>query len=37
LVSDDGGMFAFGEVHYFGSLPGLGKHVSNIVGMKVRT
>ncbi len=32
-VGNDGGMFAFGDAHYFGSLPGHAIHVSNIVGM----
>ena len=32
LVAKDGGIFSFGDAKYFGSLPGLGIHVSNIVG-----
>ena len=32
LVGDDGGVFVFGG-GFYGSLPGLGIHVSNIVGM----
>jgi sugar lactone lactonase YvrE len=34
LVGSDGGVFAFGNpAGYFGSLPGLGIHVDDIVGM----
>jgi len=35
LVGSDGGVFVFppGGGHYFGSLPGLGVHVDDIVGM----
>jgi hypothetical protein len=32
-VGTDGGLFGFGDAGYFGSLPGLHVHVSNIVGM----
>ena len=32
LVGSDGGVFVFGG-NFYGSLPGLGIHVSNIVGM----
>ena len=31
LVASDGGVFAFGQATFAGSLPGLGVHVSNIV------
>ena len=33
LVGQDGGVFTFGDAHYFGSLPGIGVHVSDVVGM----
>ena len=35
LVGSDGGVFVFGEpgVGFFGSLPGIGVHVNDIVGM----
>ena len=33
LVGADGGIFSFGTAGYFGSVPGLGIHVSDIVGM----
>ncbi len=33
LVGADGGVFAFGDAGFFGSLPGIGIHVSNIVGI----
>ena len=33
LVGSDGGVFTFGDAAYFGSVPGLGVHASNIVGM----
>ena len=33
LVGSDGGVFAFGNAPFVGSLPGLGVRVNNIVGM----
>ena len=33
MVGSDGGVFAFGTAGFKGSLPGLGVHVSNIVGV----
>jgi hypothetical protein len=33
MVGSEGGIFAFGNAHYYGSLPGLGIHVSDIVGI----
>jgi hypothetical protein len=33
MVGKDGGVFAFGNAGFVGSLPGLGVHVSNIVGV----
>jgi hypothetical protein len=33
LVGSDGGVFAFGSGSFSGSLPGLGVHVNNIVGI----
>src|SRR5579875_1178939 len=33
LVGSDGGVFSFGDARYFGSVPGLGVHVSDVVGM----
>jgi len=33
MVGTDGGIFSFGGAPYEGSLPGLGIHVKNIVGM----
>ena len=33
LVGSDGGTFAFGSAPYEGSLPGVGVHVSNVVGI----
>lgn len=33
LVGADGGIFAFGGAQFYNSLPNLGIHVSNIVGM----
>ena len=32
LLGSDGGIFAFGTAPFYGSLPGLGVHVSDIVG-----
>jgi hypothetical protein len=32
LVGSDGGVFAFGNTHFYGSLPGLGIRVSNVRG-----
>ena len=31
MVGNDGGVFAFGDAGFVGSLPGLGIHVTNIV------
>ena len=33
MVGSDGGVFAFGDAGFVGSLPGLGVHVNNIVGI----
>ena len=33
LVGSDGSVYAFGDAPYFGSLPGLGLHASDIVGL----
>ena len=33
IVHPDGGVFSFGSAPFFGSLPGLGIHVNNIVGI----
>jgi hypothetical protein len=33
LVGSDGGVFAYGDTLFFGSLPGLGLKVQNIVGI----
>ena len=33
MVGNDGGIFSFGGAPYEGSLPGLGVHVKNIVGL----
>jgi len=33
LVGSDGSVYSFGDAPYFGSLPGLGLHVSDIVGL----
>jgi len=32
LVASDGGIFAFGDATFFGSLPGLALRVNNVVG-----
>ena len=32
LIGADGGVFAFGDAGFVGSLPALGVHVSDIVG-----
>jgi hypothetical protein len=32
LIGSDGGVFAFGDAGFIGSLPGLGVRVSNVVG-----
>jgi hypothetical protein len=32
LIGADGGLFAYGDAPFQGSLPGIGVHVSNIVG-----
>ena len=33
MVGANGGVYAFGDAHYAGSLPGLGISVSNVVGL----
>ena len=33
LVGSDGSVYSFGDAGYFGSLPGLGVHMSDIVGL----
>jgi len=33
MVGTDGGLFAFGDATFHGSLPGLGIRVNNIVGI----
>jgi len=33
LVARDGGIFAFGNAATYGSLPGIGVHVTNAVGI----
>ena len=33
LIGADGGVYAFGDAPFLGSLPGLGQHVSNVVGI----
>ena len=33
MVATDGGIFSFGDVPYYGSLPGLGINVTDVVGM----
>jgi hypothetical protein len=33
MVGSDGGVFSFGTVPFEGSLPGLGVHVNNVVGI----
>ena len=33
MVGNDGGVFAFGDAGFVGSLPGLKVHVDNIVGV----
>jgi hypothetical protein len=37
LVGKDGGVFAFGNASFEGSLPGLGNHVNNIIGFAATT
>jgi hypothetical protein len=32
-VAADGGIFAFGDAVFFGSVPGVGAHITNVVGM----
>ena len=32
LLGSDGGIFTFGDAPFYGSLPGVGVHVTNIVG-----
>jgi hypothetical protein len=32
LIGADGGVFTFGDATFDGSLPGIGIHVTNIVG-----
>jgi hypothetical protein len=31
MVGSDGGVFAFGDAGFVGSVPGLGVHINNIV------
>jgi cellulose synthase/poly-beta-1,6-N-acetylglucosamine synthase-like glycosyltransferase len=33
LVASNGSVYSFGDAQYFGSLPGLGLHISDIVGL----
>ncbi len=33
LVGQDGGVFTFGDAGFYGSLPGMGAHVSDVVGI----
>jgi len=33
MVGSDGGVFAFGDAGFVGSLPGLNVHVTNVVGV----
>jgi hypothetical protein len=33
LLARDGGIFSFGDAHYYGSLPGLGLRATDVVGM----
>ena len=33
MIGRDGGIFAFGDANFYGSLPGAGVHVSNVVGI----
>jgi len=33
MVGADGGVFAFGDAGFVGSLPGINVHVSNVVGV----
>jgi hypothetical protein len=33
LIGSDGGEFAFGDAKYHGSIPGIGKHVDDVIGM----
>ena len=33
MVASDGGIFDYGDAPYYGSLPGLGVQVGNIVGI----
>jgi streptogramin lyase len=33
FVAADGGVFSFGDAGYYGSVPGLGRHVKDVVGM----
>jgi hypothetical protein len=32
-VAGDGGVFSYGAAQFYGSLPGIGVHVNNIIGM----
>ena len=32
MVAKDGGIFSFGDVHFYGSLPGLGLSVTDVIG-----
>ena len=33
MVARDGGIFSFGNAPFYGSLPGIGLHVTDVVGM----
>jgi hypothetical protein len=33
LAGSDGGIFTFGDAVFHNSVPGLGAHVSNVVGL----
>jgi hypothetical protein len=33
LAGSDGGVFAFGDAGYYGSVPGVGVHINDVVGM----
>ena len=33
MVARDGGIFSFGDVPFYGSLPGIGVNVTDVVGM----
>jgi hypothetical protein len=33
MIGSDGGVFAFGDAGFVGSLPGINVHVTNVVGV----